>query len=82
MTQKKIEEKCSVFLDFKGVKEIFKNRGIDKSMSDIQSGMGISPRSLDYYKKEAPAIVAVIHHFLKENDLRFEDLVKEVESKN
>lgn len=75
------KEKPDVFLDFKGVIKILKDRGVSKTLGDISAETGNSLRTLDYQKKRAAPIVKMIYHFMKENDLRFEDLVKEVESK-
>lgn len=75
------KERSDVFLDFNGVIKIFKDRGVAKTLGNISEETGNSLRTLDYQKKRAAPIVKMIFHFLKENDLKFEDLVKEVESK-
>lgn len=83
MSHSELEKEISdVFLDFNGVIKILKDRGVKKTLDSIAAETGNSLRTLNYQKKRAAPIVKMIHHFLKENDLRFEDLVKEVESKN
>lgn len=75
-------KKHPVFLDFNGVIKIVQGRGVRKTIDSISKEVGFSLMSVGNWRKEAPEVVTMIHHFLKENDLKFEDLVKECETKN
>lgn len=80
MARCKIKKK-PVFLDFNGVIKIVGERGVRKTLDSISKEVGFSLVSVGNWRSEAPEVVTMIHHFLKDNDLKFEDLVKECETK-
>lgn len=70
-----------VYYDIDGVRAILLSRGVNKSLGDIAKEMGITDEGLRKLRKKGTQAVASLHHFAKDNMLRFEDIVKEVESK-
>lgn len=70
-------EKTDVFLDFKNVVAIMGKRGVVKNQKDIAKEVGFSTVSVGQWSRQAPEVVSMIYHFLKDNHLKFEDLVKE-----
>ena len=76
MARCKIKRK-SVFLDFEGTNKILASRGVNKTKTDVSSETGFSIVSVRQWGRMAPEVVAMIHHYLKDNMLKFEDLVKE-----
>lgn len=75
------EGKKKVFLDFRSaLLKLERERGIKKTLGSVSEESGFSRVSVCAWGKEAPAVVGVIYNFLKDNDLQFEDLVKEVVS--
>lgn len=72
------KERKQVVLDFDGAIAIFKGRGVKKDYKTIASEVGLTENGLRKLRRNTPKAVEVIYHFLKENDLKFEDLVKEV----
>lgn len=75
---KKIEGKNEVFLDFKSALAKLKiERNINRPIGSISDEMGVSRNAVLTYEQRAPTVVKIIYHFLKDNDLKFEDLVKE-----
>lgn len=69
-------DKTPVFLDFDNVVEIMFKRGIKIELKDISKEVGFSTVSIGKWKKEAPEVVTMIYHFLNDNSLNFEDLIK------
>jgi hypothetical protein len=82
MSKQKYEEKTSdVFLDFDNVIDIMAKRGVKKNFNSISAEIDITTVGIRKWRKKAPEVVRVIHHFLKDNMLNFEDLVKEIKPK-
>lgn len=71
-----------VYLDFDNVIAVCLKRGVLKTKSSIVKETGYTWQGIELLKTKAPKAIAVLYHFLKENDLKMEDLVKECESKN
>ena len=85
MSKKNVEEEkidVDVFFDVENVVDILSTRGIRKDMTSIAKEMGYSMVGLRTLRSKAPKSVCVLHNFLKNNFLKYEDLVKEVKSKN
>src|SRR5690242_549769 len=80
MSKESIEKK-EVYLDFEGAIAIFKSRGVNKNFNDISQETGFTRRGIEMLRKSGPKAVKMVYHFLKDNDLKFEDLVKEVGGK-
>lgn len=70
-----------VYLDFESAILIFEKRGVEKGLEKIASEIGYTMQGMRKLRKKAPKAVSILHHFLKENCLKFEDLVKECDSK-
>ena len=77
MSETKIKD---VYLDIDGVIDIMKKRGVVKNYEQIAKEFEMTTVSLRTARTKAPKMIASLNHFLKENMLRFEDLVKEVKS--
>lgn len=73
--------KKGTFFDFDGVIEILKNRGVRKTKKAIGLEIGFSESGMQKLGKTSPKAITMLHHFLQDNCLKFEDVVKEVESK-
>lgn len=85
MSKKAVVEESAeikdVYLDFESAILIFEKRGIEKGLEKIAGEIGYTMQGMRKLRKKAPKAVAILHHFLKENCLKFEDLVKECDSK-
>lgn len=79
MSETKIKD---VYLDIDGVIDIMQKRGVMKNYEQIAKEFEMTTVSLRTARTKAPKQISSLNHFLKENMLRFEDLVKEVETKN
>ena len=66
-----------VYLDFDGAMKILKSRGRYVSVQGTAKEIGYTPKGLQSIRKKAPKAVAMVFQYLKDNELRFEDLVKE-----
>jgi predicted regulator of amino acid metabolism with ACT domain len=71
-------DKTPVKLDFAGVIKILEKRGVKKNQKTIANEVGFSVVSVGQWNKEAPEIVTMIYHFLKDNHIDFEEFVKEI----
>jgi hypothetical protein len=77
MAQEKVVKK-KVFLDFRSVLlKLEREKGVKKLLGDISQESGFNRMTIANWGKEAPLVVGFIYEFLKDNDLNFEDLVKE-----
>ena len=74
MAQEKLKE---VYLDFDGTIEMLKSRGLKVTLDSTAKEIGYTNTSMNNLRKKAPKSVAMVHKYLKENFLKFEDLVKE-----
>lgn len=84
MIKKEVESQNfieDVYFDIEGVIEIMQKRGVSKNIETIAKEMGYTTMGLRKIRSKAPKAVSVLHNFLKENCLKFEDLVKECKSK-
>lgn len=70
-----------VYYDIDGVRAILLSRGVQKSLEDIANEMGYTEEGLRKLRKKGTQAAASLLHFVKENMLRIEDIVKEVDSK-
>lgn len=78
---KKLDVK-DVFLDFPSTLiKIGYESGQKKLLGSISEECGVSVVIVNKWQKKAPNIVGIIHAYLKEYDLSFEELVKEVNVK-
>ena len=78
---KKLDIK-DVFLDFpSAVIKIRYNTGEKKLLGSVAQECGVSLVIVKQWETKAPNIVAIIHAYLKEYNLSFEELVKEVNVK-
>lgn len=66
-----------VYLDFDNVIAICLKRGVLKTQGSIVKETGYSWQGIEKLKVKAPKAIAVLFNFLKENDLKMEDLIKE-----
>lgn len=69
----------TVYLDFKGAMQILKQRGTDKEINQMTTAKEIGYTTVGMVKigKEAPKAIKMVFKYLRDNDLKFEDLVKE-----
>jgi len=67
-----------VLLDFDNVIAIMAKRGVKKNFNSISAEIDITTVGIRKWRNKAPEVVRVIHHFLKDNMLEWEDLVKEI----
>ena len=71
-----------VFLDFPSTLiKIGYETGEKKLLGSVSQECGVSPVIVKKWERKAPNIVAIIHAYLKEYNLSFEELVKEVNVK-
>lgn len=70
--------KKEVILDFNGTIEILRGRGKKVTLDSTAREIGYTYSSLVNLRKKAPKSVAVVFKYLKDNNLKFEDLVKEM----
>ena len=70
-----------VYFDFDGVTKIALSRGVLKTDKSLAKEIGYSGVGFEKLKVKAPQAVAVLFAFLKANDLKLEDVVKECDSK-
>lgn len=73
------KEKKATHIDFDGVIVICKDRGVKKTIRSIAKETGFAVTGINKLRKTSPKAVTMLYHFLKENDLKFEDVVKEVD---
>jgi len=67
-----------VLLDFDNVIAIMAKRGVKKNFNSISAEIDITTVGIRKWRNKAPEVVRVIHHFLKDNMLEWDDLVKEI----
>lgn len=72
--------KNEVLLDFDNVIDIVAKRGVKKNYNSISAEIDITTVGIRKWRHKAPEVVRVIHHFLKDNMLEWDDLVKEIKS--
>jgi len=78
---KKLDIK-EVFLDFPSTLiKIAYETGEKKLLGSVSKECGVSVVIVNKWQKKAPNIVGIIYAYLKEYDLSFEELVKEVNVK-
>jgi len=70
-----------VFFDFDNVMAIALKRGVLKTEKSIAQEIGYSNDGYKKLNRKAPQAVATLVAFLKANDLKLEDVIKECESK-
>jgi hypothetical protein len=68
-----------VYFDFDNITAICLKRGVLKTDKSLAKEIGYTSVGFEKLKVKAPKAVAGLFNFLKSNDLRLEDLVKEVE---
>lgn len=79
MSLAKVEKK-EVVMDFDGAIEILKSRGRSTNLKKVAEEIGYTEVGLGKIRKIAPKPIKMLFHFLNDNMLKFEDVVKEVES--
>lgn len=73
MAQKEKE----LYLDFDGCIEILKKQGKEVDSNSTIKEIGYTRQAFGKIKKKAPKSIEMVYRYLKANDLKFEDLVKE-----
>jgi len=68
-----------VYLDFEGAIKELRKRGKEINLESTAKEIGYTEPGLRKLRKKAPKSVAMVHKYLKDNSLEFEDLVKERE---
>lgn len=71
-----------VYFDFDNVAAICLKRGVLKTDKSMAKEIGYTGVGYDKLKVKAPKAVAMLFNFLKENELKLEDLVKPCVPKN
>jgi hypothetical protein len=66
-----------VYLDFDNTIDILKKRGLKVTLDSTAKEIGYTGTSIVNLRKKAPKSVAMVHKYLKDNFLKFEDLVRE-----
>lgn len=66
-----------VCFDFDNVIAICLKRGVLKSDKSIKAEIGYTGPGFEKLKERAPRVLGMLYTFLKENDLKFEDIIKE-----
>jgi hypothetical protein len=69
-------DRPSVYLDFKGAIKLLEKGGVKKDLKTIATDIGFSTVSVGQWQKEAPEVVTMLFHFLKDNCITFEQFVK------
>lgn len=69
------------FLDFHGAIKTLRNRGVETNFEKVANELGYTRQGLSKMVDKPPKALVIVLTFLKDNDLRFEDLVKEREPK-
>lgn len=71
--------KKKVLIDFKSVLiKLEQEKGVKLTLGGLAEQSGFNRMSITKMRKHAPAVVGMLYSFLKEYDLDFFDLVKEV----
>lgn len=73
MAQKETE----LYLDFDNCIEIQKKRGKEVDSNSTIKEIGYTRQAFVKIKKKAPKSIEMVYRYLKSNNLKFEDLVKE-----
>lgn len=81
MAKSNQEVKKEVFLDFKGCIEILKNQGQKVSFRGTAESLGYSSQGLYHVSANPPKALLMVLNYLKDNNLKVEDLVKEKPAK-
>jgi len=68
----------NVFLDFNGTISILRKRGVEANLGSTAKELGYSEQGFLKLRNNTPKVISVIHKYLKDNILSWEDLVKEV----
>ena len=66
-----------IYLDFDGAIEILKSRGRKVNLKTTSEEFGYTTVGIAKLKNKAPKSIEMLYKYLKENMLKFEDLVKE-----
>lgn len=68
-----------IIIDLQGVALLISRRdGVKVSKTEIAKRFGITDETRRNYDEEAPNTVQQLYRFIKDHDIAFEDLVKEV----
>jgi len=82
MSQKEIENDVpDVYLDFNGTISILRKRGVEANLGSTAKELGYSEQGFIKLRNNTPKVISVIHRYLNDNMLEFEDLVKVREKK-
>jgi len=68
-----------VYLDFEGAIKVLRGQGKEVDLESTAKEIGYTRPGMIKLRKKAPKSVAMVHKYLKDNSLEFEDLVKERE---
>ena len=71
--------KNETYLDFEPVLKSMREKGEGVDLKTFSKSIGYSELGLRKLRTKAPKVVSIIYQLLKEHDLKFEDLVKEIE---
>ena len=73
--------KHKVFIDFKSaLLKLEREKGIKKTLTSIANESGFHLVTINQLGKKAPDVLGLIYNFLKDYNLDFFDLVKEVQN--
>ena len=82
MNKKAIENDVpDVYLDFNGTISILRKRGVEANLGSTAKELGYSEQGFIKLRNNTPKVISVIHRYLNDNMLEFEDLVKVREKK-
>jgi len=82
MSQKEIENDVpDVYLDFNGTISILRKRGVEVNLGSTAKELGYSEQGFIKLRNNTPKVISVIHRYLNDNMLEFDDLVKVREKK-
>ncbi len=71
--------KKETYLDFEPVLKSIREREEGIDLKTFSKSIGYSELGLRKLRTKAPKVVSIIYQLLKEHDLKFEDLVKEID---
>ena len=71
------QEETELYLDFDNCIEILKKKGKEVDSNSTIKEIGYTRQAFGKIKKKAPKSIEMVYRYLKANDLKFEDLVKE-----
>ena len=71
------EKQREIYLDFKGAIDILRSRGEKINIKETAKKIGYSEVGMMNVRRKAPKQIEMLYNYLKDNNLTFEELVKE-----